>query len=310
VVGRTLHKLWRKIRLRFEPRPEILFTLRPPLSLPLGTSKDALRTWLQTVHPAGAPPEEMANYCAEDFERFVRTWHLAADLTGECLELGANPYFTTMLLRRFSPLRLTLVNYFGPGVERILSQEVCFQDWHTGAPDRIVLSTHHFNIEKEPFPFDDGAFDVVLFCEVLEHLLEDPLGTLREIRRVLKRGGDLIVTTPNAARLENVARLLAGDNIYDPYSAYGPYGRHNREYTIKELQQLLTHVGFTVQAAFTADVHENHANLFFPVSKLAPMLCNEDLGQYLFVKARNDGSGKNTRPRWLFRSYPAQDVEA
>src|SRR5207302_6079645 len=129
-------------------------------------------------------------------------------------------------------------------------------------------------------------FDAVLFCEVLEHLLEDPFRPLREIQRVLKRGGALILTTPNATRLENVARLLAGENIYDPYSAYGPYGRHNREYTLKELRRLLTHAGFTVQTAFSADVHENHANLFFPVSKLVPLLGrNEDLGQYLFVKA-------------------------
>src|SRR5204863_9220093 len=112
----------------------------------------------------------------------------------------------------------------------------------------------------------------VLFCEVLEHLLEEPLRSLREIQRVLKHGGTLIVTTPNATRLENVARLLAGENMYDPYSAYGPYGRHNREYTLNELRLLLTHAGFTIQRAFTADVHENHANLFFPVSKLLPLL--------------------------------------
>jgi SAM-dependent methyltransferase len=306
----TLHKVWRKIRRRFEPSPETVFALRPPLVLPTGTSADGLRAWLGTVHPAGAPLEEMANYCSEDFERFVRTWHLAADLSGDCLELGANPYFTTMLLRRFSSLRLELVNYFGPGPERVISQEVCFENWRTGVADRLALSTHHFNIEKERFPFADSAFDVVLFCEVLEHLLEDPLCALREIQRVLKRGGTLIVTTPNVARLENVARLLAGENIYDPYSAYGPYGRHNREYTLNELRLLLTHAGFQVQTAFTADVRKNQANLFVPVSKLVALLgSREDLGQYLFMKARNDGACKATRPRCLFRSYPAKELD-
>jgi SAM-dependent methyltransferase len=309
MLGRILHRLRRAVRLRFEPRPETLLALRPPLSLPDGISADALRAWLRTVHPAGAPAQEMANYCGEDFERFVRTWHLAAGLTGECLEIGANPYFTTMLLRRFSPLRLTLVNYFGPKVQdSVLTQEVCFENWQTGQPDRLALPTHHFNIEKERFPFSDGAFDVVLFCEVLEHLLEDPFFTLREIQRVLKPGGTLIVTTPNVIRLENVARLLAGENIYDPYSGYGPYGRHNREYTLKELRLLLEHAGFIVDTAISADVHENRANLFFPVSKLAPLVQrNADLGQYLFVKAKNQGKVIRTRPGWLFRSYPAHD---
>jgi SAM-dependent methyltransferase len=311
MVGRILHKLWRGVRRCFEPRPETLWPLRPPLLMPPGIGVDALRAWLQTVHPAGAPAREMAGYCAEDFERFIRTWHLSVGLSGDCLELGANPYFTTMLLRRFSPLRLTLVNYFGPHVQgNLLSQEVCFDNWSTGRLDRISLSTHHFNIEKERFPFSDGTFDVVLFCEVLEHLLEDPLFPLREIQRVLNPGGTLILTTPNATRLENVARLLAAENIHDPYSGYGPYGRHNREYTLKELKLLLEHAGFQLDTAFSADVHENRANFYVPVSKMTALLRrNADLGQYLFARARNRGKGKMTRPGWLFRSYPEAELE-
>ena len=310
MLGRILNRIGRKIRRSFGPRPHTLWPVRPELPLPHGIDAGSLRAWLLTVHPAGAPEQEMAQYCGEDFERFVRTWHLAEGLSGECLELGANPYFTTMLLRRFSSLRLTLVNYFGGQVEgNILDQEVCFQDWNTGRPDRVTLSTHHFNIEKTSFPFADGVFDSVLFCEVLEHLLEDPLFPLREIQRVLKPGGTLILTTPNAARLENVARLLAGESIYDPYSAYGPYGRHNREYTLNELRLLLAHTGFAVDTAFSADAHENRANLFFPMSKLAPLLSKHaELGQYLFVKARTVDKGKTTRPRWLYRSYPAEEM--
>jgi SAM-dependent methyltransferase len=305
--GRILHKLWRRVRPLWQPRPETLLPLRPALELPGGVSEGSLRAWLRTVHPAGAPSREMANYCAEDFERFIRTWRLTQGLTGECLELGANPYFTTMLLRRFSALRLTLANYFGPRpAGEVLSQEVCVDDWKTGRAERIVLLTHHFNIEKEQFPFAAGAFDVVLFCEILEHLLEDPLFAFREIHRVLKPGGTLIVTTPNVARLENVARLLAGESIYDPYSGYGPYGRHNREYSLQELRLLLAHAGFTVATAFSADVHVNRTNVFCPVVKLAPLLRRDaDLGQYLFVVAKNDGAAQNTRPEWLFRSYPA-----
>jgi len=310
MLGRILPRIWRKIRLHLEPKPETMFPLRPDLVLPAGIGLDALRAWLQTVHPKEAPPQEMAQYCAEDFERFVRTLHLTKDLVGECLELGANPYFTTMLLKRFNPLRLTLANFFGEQVQdSLLSQEVFFQNWHTGQPDNMALKSHHFNIEKETFPFEASTFDVVLFCEILEHLLMDPLFALREIQRVLKIGGILILTTPNPARLENIARLLAGENVYDPYSGYGPYGRHQREYTLQELKLLLTHAGFEVQTSLSADVHENRANFFFPVSKMQGLLKRkEDLGQYLFVKAINRGSGKTTRPRWLFRSYPAEEL--
>lgn len=46
-------------------------------------------------------------------------------------------------------------------------------------------------------PFPDGQFDVVVMCEVLEHLSDDVLhATLSEVRRVLKPGGRFIGTVP------------------------------------------------------------------------------------------------------------------
>jgi SAM-dependent methyltransferase len=44
-------------------------------------------------------------------------------------------------------------------------------------------------------PFSNAAFDVVLCTEVLEHV-PNPDATLQEIRRVLRGGGTLVLTTP------------------------------------------------------------------------------------------------------------------
>jgi SAM-dependent methyltransferase len=44
-------------------------------------------------------------------------------------------------------------------------------------------------------PFHEGAFDGVVVTEVLEHCV-DPAGALREVFRVLKPGGLLLVTSP------------------------------------------------------------------------------------------------------------------
>ena len=46
------------------------------------------------------------------------------------------------------------------------------------------------------FPFRDGAFDVVLFLDVIEHVVPR-VAVLREIHRVLKDGGRLLVSGPN-----------------------------------------------------------------------------------------------------------------
>src|SRR6185369_4742808 len=134
---------------------------------------------------------------------------------------------------------------------------------------------------------------------------------LDQIKRVLKPRGRLILTTPNANRLENVARMIAGANIYDPYSGYGPYGRHNREYNRHELSLLLDHCGFEIESFFSADVNENLAENYAPVAEIAPLLKprEHDLGQYLFVRAMNVRPGKMTRPAWLYRSYPSDQLE-
>lgn len=52
-------------------------------------------------------------------------------------------------------------------------------------------------------PFEDGFFDVVLATEVLEHLF-DAGSSLREINRVLKKGGLLFFTVPYVWPLHEV----------------------------------------------------------------------------------------------------------
>jgi SAM-dependent methyltransferase len=44
-------------------------------------------------------------------------------------------------------------------------------------------------------PFDEGSFDLTVSLDVIEHL-EDDVGALRELRRVTKLGGALLVTVP------------------------------------------------------------------------------------------------------------------
>jgi 2-polyprenyl-3-methyl-5-hydroxy-6-metoxy-1,4-benzoquinol methylase len=134
---------------------------------------------------------------------------------------------------------------------------------------------------------------------------------LKEIKRVLKPNGILILTTPNVSRLENVSKMISGENIYDPYSGYGPYGRHNREYNRHELNLLLNHLGFTVESMFTADVHQNNASSYASLSELRPLLKNRehDLGQYIFVRAVNTGEAREKKLASLYRSYPANELE-
>ncbi len=68
----------------------------------------------------------------------------------------------------------------------------------------------------EPFPWPDASFDAVLSVEGIEHL-ENRFAYLREIHRVLKPGGILVLTTTNISAVRSRVRFFAsGFHIRDP----------------------------------------------------------------------------------------------
>jgi 2-polyprenyl-3-methyl-5-hydroxy-6-metoxy-1,4-benzoquinol methylase len=113
-----------------------------------------------------------------------------------------------------------------------------------GWPERLRIT--HTNIEQDPLPFASDSFDLVIFTEVLEHIaVTDPAVILGEIRRVLRRGGRMVLSTPNVANLSNVVAFIHGENVFwPPEIFYGSVDRHNREYTPAELLRLVEKAGF------------------------------------------------------------------
>ena len=59
---------------------------------------------------------------------------------------------------------------------------------------------------KNPFP--ENSFDCVTFLETIEHV-ENPAIYLREFYRILKPGGFLVLSTPNATSLKNILYALS-----------------------------------------------------------------------------------------------------
>jgi SAM-dependent methyltransferase len=82
----------------------------------------------------------------------------------------------------------------------------------------------------EPLPFADESFDLVTTLDVIEHI-EDDVSALRELRRVLRPGGLLLVAVP-------AFMFLWGDQ--DEIS------HHFRRYTAPSLRRSLRAGGFEV----------------------------------------------------------------
>ena len=90
------------------------------------------------------------------------------------------------------------------------------------------------------WPLEDSSFDVVWAGEVIEHVA-DTAAWLSEIRRVLRSGGTLLLSTPAHGRM----RLLGIALSRRAFAAhFDPRGDHLRFYTGATLTGLLEDFGF------------------------------------------------------------------
>ena len=63
------------------------------------------------------------------------------------------------------------------------------------------------DLNKQKLPYNNNYFDLVTLTEVIEHL-EDYRGNLKDIFRVLKPGGILVISTPNILNINSRIRFL------------------------------------------------------------------------------------------------------
>lgn len=109
------------------------------------------------------------------------------------------------------------------------------------------------DVGSQPLPFADASFDAVTYNDVIEHHSFSPKRVLREIYRVLRPGGLVLISTPNHASIYNRILLLLGRSVNDNFEHYfdrsaeqATYLGHHREYTRAELRRALEKTGFRV----------------------------------------------------------------
>jgi SAM-dependent methyltransferase len=91
-----------------------------------------------------------------------------------------------------------------------------------------------------PWPLADASFDIVWAGETIEHVA-DTAGWLSEVRRVLRSGGSLLLSTPAHGRLAMLRLALSG-RAFDAH--FDPRADHLRFYTRRTLARLLGDFGF------------------------------------------------------------------
>lgn len=93
-------------------------------------------------------------------------------------------------------------------------------------------------------PYRENSFDCITCLEVLEHLI-DPLNLLKNLKRILRPEGQLVLTTPNFRYFRNVAKLIFKGKF--PHTTGDDFvwgGGHLHYFTRKDLGGLLAEAGF------------------------------------------------------------------
>jgi len=113
-------------------------------------------------------------------------------------------------------------------------------DWAVSESKKKGFDIQQFFFDdKTKLPFENEFFDVVIAGEIIEHIYDTDF-FLAEIRRLLKPGGKLLISTPNIASLGRRFFLLLGR---DPLTEISPNEAgsvgHIRYFTKKSLVRLL-----------------------------------------------------------------------
>jgi SAM-dependent methyltransferase len=114
-------------------------------------------------------------------------------------------------------------------------------------------------LEDYLLPFDDDSFDVIIMCEVLEHLNFNPLPLLKEINRIGATNSIFYLSLPNAAQIYNRIKVFRGkavgveiDNFFTQLDAQSSeiVNGHWREYTGPEIREMLEKLGYRIEKQY------------------------------------------------------------
>jgi SAM-dependent methyltransferase len=137
--------------------------------------------------------------------------------------------------------------YLSTRFRRVVGVDINFVELQVAAVARGVETADYVLIDGLVLPFESEAFDAVVSVDVLEHA-QDDVALVREMSRVLKRGGLLSMTVPNAEYpltfdpVNYVLERTTGGHL--PFGMWG-FG-HQRLYGVESLCRLLEEVGLRI----------------------------------------------------------------
>lgn len=166
--------------------------------------------------------------------------------------------------------------------------------WWVG---RIEPEAHPVQGDLMQLPFADQTFDTVVCLEVLEHTLE-PEMVVAEIRRVLRPGGELLLSTPSYFNVAGVLKFVLetcrvyAPNTFAPFDEWKPKVLERR-FTAIGVKRLLHRHGFRIVRVEGAELFD----AMLPFANRVPGL----FGSEAFLRIRDQIDRTSSWPvlKWL-----------
>lgn len=237
--------------------------------------------------------EELLKYCKKEgfYEKYIINYNFMrvradVDLLGcyvnkkaAILDIGAVPPILEQYLLRMGYENLTV---WDPNVNDFYD---FFHEYN------IKSNTVNISLDEEESTKD--KYDLVIFSEVLEHLTGDIGAVIGKLRKCIKTGGYLYITTPNLESISGLYSIFCNgialasksrDTVYAQYERVkenGYYG-HVREYTDKEVIRLMYDFGFDIVKGIKMPEFRDENILVYNLERIYPAYGL--FGKYLFKK--------------------------
>jgi SAM-dependent methyltransferase len=250
------------------------------------------------------PNAQSRDYIHVHADRLAATVVFAppARTSRRCLELGSYMHIAPAL-KEFSGYDQVRVASLGPAgttITKVASSQ---------GREILRCNLDLFDVEQDTFPYPDEHFELVLACELLEHLRTDPMHMWFEIYRVLQHEGRILLSTPNCASISSLEQCLWRSANPYTYSLYPNPQRpdrddaasHIREYTPDEVGRLLEAAGFRVEVLITRPGRVVESKGLIEDLLLAYGFPTDLRGEQIYCVARKAPNGGRVRfPEFLY----------
>jgi 2-polyprenyl-3-methyl-5-hydroxy-6-metoxy-1,4-benzoquinol methylase len=133
------------------------------------------------------------------------------------------------------------------------------------------------DLDREGIPVPAASADIVAAIETIEHL-ESPYGFVRELFRIVKPGGWVLITTPNQLSVLSLLSLIVKGRFVAFQDSYYPI--HRTALLPIDLVRIATEVGFSrAELGFTCSGRVPLTGMHYPeaISRMFPQALSDNV---------------------------------